>query len=174
MTKGYSKVTKTLHWLIFLMVSAQYAVGEFMPHIGRDTPNAGLVTVHISLGGFTMLAVIAAIIVRFVSPVPQLPELPGWQRLAATVTHWSLYSLILVMTLLGWAATNSRGWAITLFGIDLPMVAAKGERWAHGAGDVHMLLVNILLALVALHVGAALYHHFIRRDGVMKRILPGG
>jgi cytochrome b561 len=173
MTRSYNSVTKFLHWLIFMMVSAQYAVGEFMPHIGRDTPNTGLVAIHISLGGFTMLAVAVAILVRLLSPVPQLPELPRWQRFLATLTHWSLYALILVMALLGWAATNSRGWAITLFGIDLPMVASKGERWAHEAGDVHMFLVNILLGLVAMHVGAALYHHFIRRDAVLKRILPG-
>lgn len=171
--KSYDNVTKILHWLIFLSVAAQYAVGEFMPHIGRGTKEVGLVYIHIFLGGAVILFILAAIAWRLTHPVPQLPELPGWQRAAATATHWSLYLLILVMVLLGWAAANSRGWPVTIFGLPLPALAPNGSRWAHSAGDVHTFLVNILLALVALHVIAALYHHFFLRDKVLKRILPG-
>lgn len=171
MARSYDTTTKTFHWLIFLLVAAQYGVGEFMPHIGRGTPNTGLVALHIGLGGFILLVVVLAILWRLTHPVPQLPELPGWQRLLATATHWSLYGLILAMALLGWAATNFRGWFVTVFGLNLPMIAGPQDRWAHTAGDIHMLLVNVLLALVAIHAGAALYHQFVRRDGVMKRIL---
>ena len=172
MPKGYDAVTKIFHWLIFLAVASQYAVGEFMPHIGRGTQETGLVWVHIFLGGIVLLLIVAAIAWRLTHPVPQLPELPSWQRVAATATHWTLYLLILVMTLLGWAATNSRGWTVTVFGIPLPFLAGKGDRWAHTAGDVHSFLVHVLLALVILHVAAALYHHFFLRDKVLKRILP--
>ena len=64
-----------------------------------------------------------------------------------------MYLLILVMAVLGWAATNYRGWPVKLFGvIPLPALAAKGDRWAHTAGDIHTFLVNVLLALVAVHV----------------------
>lgn len=173
MPKSYDAGTKVFHWLIFVLVAAQYLVGEFMPHIGRGAKDAGLIVLHIGLGGFILVAVILAIAWRFLHPVPQLPELPRWQRFAATLTHWSLYGLILLMTVLGWAATNFRGWTVTIFGIDLPMLAKKGDSWAHTAGDIHTFLVNVLLALVALHVGAALYHHFFKRDAVMRRILPG-
>jgi cytochrome b561 len=174
MPKAYDNVTKILHWLVFISVAAQYAVGEFMPHIGRDTKEEGLVALHIGLGGFIVLLIAAAILWRLTHPVPQLPELPGWQQLAATWTHWSLYLLILVMVILGWAAANFRGWPVTVFGLDLPGLAGKGDRWAHTAGDIHTFLVNVLLALVALHVGAALYHALVLRDKVLKRILPGG
>jgi len=173
MTKGYDVGTKIFHWLIFILVTAQYLVGEFMPHIGRNAQNAGLIALHIGLGGFILLVIVMAIIWRVLHPVPQLLELPRWQRIAATLVHWLLYGLILVMVLLGWAATNFRGWNVTVFGIDLPMLANKGDRWAHTAGDIHTLLVNVLLALVALHVGAALFHHFVKHDKVLRRILPG-
>ena len=173
MSKGYNTITKFVHWAVFLLVAAQYAVGEFMPHIGRTTQNTGLVSVHIMLGALTMLAILAAILIRFIYPVAQLPELPRWQRVLASLTHWGLLLLILGMTLLGWAATNSRGWQVSLPGFDLPMMAQNGDSWAHEAGDIHILLVNVLLALVALHVGAALYHHFFKRDGVLRRMLPG-
>ena len=171
--KSYNNVTKILHWLIFLTVAAQYAVGEFMPHIGRKTQEVGLVYVHIFLGGIVMGLIVLAMIWRFTHPVPQLPELPPWQRIAASLTHWSLYILILVMVVLGWAAADYRGWPVTIFGIPLPALANKGDRWANTAGDVHTFLVNVLLGLVILHVGAALYHGFFLRDKVLKRILPG-
>ena len=173
MPKGYDAVTKILHWLIFLAVAAQYAVGEFMPHIGRKTPETGLVWVHVFLGGIILLLIVIAIVWRLTHPVPQLPELPGWQRVAAAATHWALYLLVLVMVLLGWAASNGRGWPVTILGVPLPALAQNGDRWAHTAGDIHSFLVNVLLGLVGLHVAAALYHHFIQRDNVLKRILPG-
>ncbi len=172
--KSYDPVTKILHWLVFLGVASQFAVGEFMPHIGRNTQETGLVAIHVGLGGFVLLLILAAIAWRLTHPVPQLPELPGWQRIAAVLTQWTLYLLILVMVLLGWAAANFRGWPLTVFGVTLPGLANKGDSWAHSAGDVHTFLVYVLLGLVALHVAAALYHHFMLRDKVMRRILPGG
>jgi cytochrome b561 len=148
-------------------------VGEFMPHIGRNAQDTGLIALHLSLGASVMALVLLAIGWRFAHPVPQLPQLPRWQRAAAVLTHWALYALILVMTLLGWAATDYRGWPVKVFGlIPLPAIAAKGDRWAHTAGDIHTFLVNVLLGLVVLHVAAALYHQFVVRDGVMKRMLP--
>ncbi len=172
-SKSYDPVTKILHWLVFLAVAAQFAVGEFMPHIGRNTQEVGLVAIHIGLGGFVLLLIVAAIAWRLTHPVPQLPELPGWQRIAASLTHWALYLLILTMVVLGWAAANFRGWSLTVFGVTLPGLANKGDSWAHTAGDIHTFLVYVLLGLVVLHVVAALYHHFMLRDKVMRRILPG-
>ena len=172
MSRDYDPLTKLLHWSVFVLVAAQYAVGEFMPHIGRGTANDGLVAWHISLGAAVMIAIVLALIWRVVHPVPQTKEIPLWQQRLATLTHWTLYLLILVMTVLGWAATNFRGWDVTLFGvIPLPALAAKGTSWAHTAGDIHTFLVNVLLGLVILHVLAALYHHFIARDRVLKRML---
>ena len=174
MTKSYDPVTKILHWLIFALIAAQYAVGEFMPHIGRKTEDAGLVALHMSLGATVLVAIVIAIAWRITHPVPPLPELPRWQRLFSVAVHWGLLGLVLLMTLLGWAATNSRGWPVPVLGlVPLPAIAPTGARWAHDAGDIHVFLVNVLLGLVILHAGAALYHHFVLRDKVLKRMLPG-
>ena len=172
MTRDYDPFTKLMHWLVFLLVAAQYAVGEFMPHIGRNAEDTGLIALHFSLGTAVMAAVIVALAWRIIHPVPQSSEIPRWQQRLATLTHWVMYLLVLAMTVLGWAATNFRGWPVNLLGIiPLPALAAKGDSWAHTAGGLHSLLVNVLLALVAIHVGAALYHHFIARDRVLKRML---
>jgi len=78
------------------------------------------------------------------------------------------------MTLLGWAATNARGWDVHLFGfITLPQIAPNGSRWGHEAGDIHNILLYVLLGFIVLHVAAALYHYFVKQDEVVARMLPG-
>jgi|ERR1051326_6776880 cytochrome b561 len=172
MARSYDPLSKVLHWLLFLLVAAQYAVGELMPHIGRNSADEGLVAWHVSLGAAVMAVVAIALIWRISHPVAQAADIARWQQRVAGIVHGSLYPLILVMTVLGWAATNFRGWPVKLFGVlPLPALAAKGDGWAHTAGDVHTALVNVLLALVGLHVAAALYHQFVARDRILGRML---
>jgi cytochrome b561 len=72
----------------------------------------------------------------------------------------------------GWAAANFRGWTVTLFGVaPLPALAPKGTPWAHEAGDIHNILVYVLLGFIVLHVLGAIYHYFIKRDQVVQRML---
>jgi cytochrome b561 len=106
-------------------------------------------------------------------PAP-LDGVPPWQVLSARVLHWSLYVLMFVVPILGWINASWRGMPIAMFGTELPQLVATrapGWRWT---GDVHALLSNyLMLTLVGLHVLAALYHYFIRRDQVLQRMLPG-
>ena len=76
--------------------------------------------------------------------------------------------------MLGWAATNARGWDVHLFGlVTLPAIAPNGSHWGHEAGDIHNVLVYVLLGFIVLHVAAALYHYFVKHDEVVARMLPG-
>jgi len=171
--RGYGFWHKSFHWLVFALIAAQYFVGSVMPHIGRDTQDEGWVSWHISLGAAIMFLVLIRLVWRIARPVP-LMEMPSWQTHLANFTHIGLYTLILVMTVLGWAATSYRGWTVWLFGIvPLPALAAKGTEWAHTAGDIHGTLVYVLLALIVMHVGGALYHYFVLRDRTLQRMLPG-
>jgi cytochrome b561 len=169
---GYGMVAKILHWLIFVLLAAQYTIGSIMPHIGRKTVNEGWVSWHFSVGAAVLFFIVLRLVWRLLHPVPQLPTLAPWERVLSGFTHWSLYILVLVMTLLGWAATNSRGWDVNLFGIvTLPKISPTGSDWGHECGDIHNILVYVLLGFIILHVGAALYHHFIKRDAVARRML---
>jgi cytochrome b561 len=169
---GYGLVAKLLHWLIFILLAVQYAIGSIMPHIGRKTVDEGWVSWHFSVGAAILFFIVIRLAWRLLHPVPQHPSLAPWERLAFGITHWSLYLLVLVMTLLGWAATNSRGWDVKLFGlVTLPQVAPKGSKWGHECGDIHNVLVYVLLGFILLHVAGALYHHFVKRDQVVGRIL---
>jgi cytochrome b561 len=168
---GYGTVAKILHWLIFLLLAVQYAIGSIMPHIGRKTLNEGWVSWHFSVGAAILFFIVIRLIWRLLYPVPLLPTLPPWEKCLAGVTHWALYLLVLAMTLLGWAATNSRGWDVKLFGlVTLPPLAPNGSEWGHECGDIHNILVYVLLGFIALHVAGALYHYFVLRDRVLQRM----
>jgi len=169
---GYGLVAKLLHWLIFALLTVQYAIGSIMPHIGRKTVNEGWVSWHFSVGAAILFFIVLRLGWRLLHPVPQLPTLAPWERLLSGFTHWALYILVLVMTLLGWAATNSRGWDVNLFGlVTLPKISPTGSTWGHECGDIHNLLVYVLLGFILLHVAAALYHHFVKHDQVVGRML---
>lgn len=169
----YGLTAQALHWLMAALLAAQYVVGELMPHIGGRTPYEGLVAAHILIGGGILGVLAVQILWRLSHPVAMMAGLPLWQHRLARATHLSLYGLTAVITVLGWAAASFRGWETRLFAvIPLPALAEKGTRWAHDAGDVHVVLVYVLLGLIVLHVGAALYHHFMQRDRVLARMLP--
>jgi cytochrome b561 len=170
---GYGAVAKILHWLIFALLAAQYAIGSIMPHIGRHTLDQGWVSWHFSVGAAILFFIALRLIWRLIHPVPQLPSMAPWERALAGLVHWALYLLVLTMTLLGWAAANYRGWDVHLFGVvTFPALAPKGAHWAHKAGDIHDVVVYVLLGFIVLHVAAALYHYFIKRDQVVARMLP--
>ena len=169
---GYGIISKALHWLIFLLLAAQYAVGSIMPHIGRKTLNEGWVNWHFSLGAAILFFIVVRLAWRLLNPVPPSAELTSGEKILSALVHWALYLLVLVMTLLGWAATNSRGWDVNLFGlVTLPKISPTGSHWGHECGDIHNVLVYVLLGFIVLHVAGAAYHHFIKRDQVVGRML---
>ena len=171
-TPGYGAIHKALHWIVFGLIAAQYAVGSIMPHIGGKTLDEGWVAWHFEIGSAILFFVLLRLAWKVMRPVP-LADMPGWQTRLASFTHIGLYTLILVMTLLGWAANGYRGWTVWLFGIiPLPALAAKGDQWAHTAGDIHDYLVYVLLAFIVLHIAGALYHYFVLRDRILQRMLP--
>ena len=171
--RSYGAIAKIFHWLIFLLLAAQYAVGSIMPHIGRKTLNEGWVNWHLSIGAAILLVILLRFAWRVLVPVALPTTLAPWEYYLSRFTHWMLYLLVLAMTVLGWAAANARGWDVKLLGIvTLPALAPNGSRWGHEAGDIHNILVYVLLGFIALHVAGALYHYFIRRDQVLQRMLP--
>ncbi len=170
---SYGATAKIFHWLIFLLLAAQYAVGSIMPHIGRKTLNEGWVNWHLSIGAAILLVIVLRFVWRLLTPVALPTTLTPWEYYLSHFTHLMLYLLVLVMTLLGWAAANARGWDVKLLGlVTLPAIAPNGASWGHEAGDIHNILVYVLLGFIVLHVAGALYHYFIRRDQVLQRMLP--
>ncbi|MEI9803624.1 MAG: cytochrome b [Pseudolabrys sp.] len=168
----YTGTAKALHWTIVVLLIGQFIFAWTMPHIGRNTPVTTIISLHFTFG----IIILAVAIVRLIwrathgEPAP-LDGISPWQVTSARVIHWLLYGLLFVVPLLGWMDVSRRGMPVVMFGLQLPkLLATRAPGWT---GDVHGLLANyLMLALVALHVAAALYHYFVRRDGVLQRMLP--
>ena len=173
---GYTGTAKALHWAIVGLLIAQYIFAWTMPHIGRNTPVTTLISLHFTFG----IIILAVAIVRLAwrathgEPAPE-DGLPPWQVRSAHIVQVALYVLLFVLPILGWINASWRNMPIVMLGLELPkLVATRAAGWGW-TGDVHGLLANyLMLALVGLHVAAAVYHYFFRRDGVLARIFPRG
>lgn len=171
---GYTGTAKLLHWLIVALLIAQFIFAWIMPEIRRDTPVSTLISLHFTFG----IVILAVAVIRLAwrathaEPPPE-DDLPLWQNRSGQIVHWLLYALLFIVPLLGWINASWRGMPVELAGFELPNLIAKRAPGWQWTGDVHGLLSNyLMLALVGLHVAAALYHHFVLRDGVLKRMLP--
>ena len=174
-TTGYTGTAKALHWTIVALLIVQFIAAWTMPDIKRDAKPDTLINLHISVGVLILFVAVLRLTWQAGHPEP-LPEdgLPPWQVQSARAVHWLLYALLFVLPVLGWLNASWRGFPVIMFGLELPkLLATRASGWGW-TGDVHALLATYgLLTLVGLHVAAALYHYFIRRDGVLQRMLPG-
>jgi cytochrome b561 len=163
-----------LHWLVVVLLAAQFAVAWTMPDIGRDTKPIELVAWHLSIGTFILLVVLVRLVWRAVSVVPSPPvSLPAPLRLLSRATHFLLYGFLIVLPVLGWTNANARGWTVRLFGaVPLPNLVPAGSPWGRQMGDVHQVVAYVLLGVIGLHVLGALYHRFVLHDAVLGRMLP--
>lgn len=172
----YDPVARATHWLTVLLVAAEYLVGSIMPGIHHGTPLGTMIRIHLALGSGILLLVLFRIFWRLTHrPPPPPSELPLWQERLSRITHLALYAMLILMPVTGWASASARGWPVRAFGlIPVPALLAKGTRIGFRLGGVHADIVYwILLALIAMHVAAALYHRLVRRDSVLSRMLPG-
>ena len=171
---GYSGTAKFLHWLIVALLIAQFIFAWTMPHIGRDTPVTTLISLHFTFGMIILAVAVVRLAWRLINGAPpQEAGVPAWQTGLSHLVHWLLYVLLFVVPILGWINASWRGMPVVMFGLELPQLVAKRAAGWQFTGDLHGLLSNyVMLALVGLHVVAALYHHYIRHDGVLKRMLP--
>ncbi|HEX4893862.1 MAG TPA: cytochrome b/b6 domain-containing protein, partial [Hyphomicrobiaceae bacterium] len=103
---------------------------------------------------------------------PDEPTIEPWQKAGAHFNHWGLYVLLIIVPVLGWVGVSYYG-ARTIFGLfSLPPLTAQNQDTATTVLLVHKWAAFVLIAMAAVHVGAALFHYFIRRDGVLGRMLP--
>lgn len=168
----YSPVAKLLHWSIGLLIVAQLVIGWTMPHVRKGTLPVGAIGWHVTVGVVLILLVALRVIWRVVRPPRPTPEERGWLSRAAQATHVLLYLLMIVVPVLGWANASSRDWAVGLASwLELPRIMPVGSKLGHDFGDVHGYLAYALAILAGLHVAAGLYHQFVRRDDVLRRMV---
>jgi cytochrome b561 len=133
-----------------------------------------LVAIHRSLGVTVLLLALIRLVVRHYCGAPPFPvDLPAPMKLAARLSHYALYALMIVMPLLGWGMLSAGAYPIEIYGgIHLPAVLHQSDTLHSALWDAHFYLAFAFFALVLLHVAAALFHALVRRDGVFETIAP--
>jgi cytochrome b561 len=172
--KKHHPLTIALHWGTVLCIVLAVSSILFREVIGDKFWRILLLDTHKQCGLLIMLAVAARLYVRQRHGMANhMQGLPHLMQLAAKAAHWMLYAALVALPLLGWAATNAHNVGVRLFGlIPLPGIAEVDSEWADTLSDYHALGAWILLGMVVMHVGAAMFHHFIRRDTVLWAMLP--
>ncbi len=172
---GYRTPARLFHWIVALAVLLMIPAGLTMTREGLDRGlQDALFIFHKNTGTLLIPVILARIVYRRLHPPPLLPaSVPGWQRRAAAASHLALYVLLVVMPLSGFVRVRAGGFPIELLdamgaGPWLP----KSEALAAAAQGLHFIAALLLIAVLAVHVGAALQHALIRRDGVWQRMWP--
>lgn len=170
----FAPLARLLHWLMALLVLAMLFIGAGMVASVSER-HEWLIHLHKPLGVAILLLVIVRLFVRFSTRQPPLPaDLPGWQVLAAKASHGLLYTLMLILPVLGWAMISAAGDPVTLgVGVQLPAIVPANATLFALLRKAHGYLAYLLFLTVLLHLAAALFHGWIRRDGVLQSMLSG-
>ncbi len=171
----YGLVPQLLHWLVVLLLVLQFFLAELADDLPDGLDKLVMLARHKSVG-ITILTLAALRLAwRLVDRPPPLPAMPGWQRIAAHLTHWGLYALLFAMPLTGWMMSSAANYPVSWFGLlQLPDLVGPSHDLHEALEEVHEVLAGTLLAVVAVHVLAALKHQFLDRDGLLSRMLPWG
>lgn len=170
----YSSLSVTLHWLMLLVIAAAFATIELRTSYPRGSDiREGLKTWHFMLGLSVFALVIVRIAARLLTATPaDLPE-PAWRKLLAKLTHLALYALMIGMPIAGWVILSAEGEAVPFFGLELPPLVAPNEGLAKQVEELHELGGTIGYWLIGFHALAALFHHYVLKDSVLLRMMPG-
>lgn len=170
----YSRGAIAFHWVIAALVLFNLWLGLFHDSLPREWK---VMPVHKSVGITVLVLTLGRIAWRLSHKPPNLPDrMPGWEKAAAKATHFAMYALLLILPITGWLLSSNPerlrpvNW---FFLFELPALPATSEI-AKAANQTHELLGLVMAALVALHIAAALRHHFLLRDKVLWRMLPIG
>ncbi len=174
-TQHYRAGAKWLHWLIALMVIGMLGIGLYMTGMRISPQKIQLYMTHKSIGLTVLALMLVRVAYRLKNPAPALPvDMPSWQKAASHVSHALLYLLLLAMPISGWLMNGASGFPMKYFGlVRVPDFVARNQESLALFKTIHFYIAWTLIALIAVHVLAALKHHFIDRDSVLRRMLPG-
>lgn len=167
----YTSTAVALHWLLAILLIGMIGVGWYMLSI-EDEPGSGqLFTLHKSVGIIVLALVVWRLTWRIGhAPAPLPLSVPAWQDTASRASHRLLYAAMIVMPLLGLAGSAYSKRGVEFFGLSVPRAVAPNQDLAETFFTAHSVVAWVLVALIAVHVLAALKHLIVNRDGVFQRM----
>lgn len=167
---------RSFHWVLAIAILAQFGLGLWMEEIPR-AERPFYVSVHASLGISILVLMALRLIWRLMNDVPaDPPSMPAWQSRASQTMHWALYLVTFATIIAGWMliGTHRSPVDIYLFGlVKMPQIMTPGSPLHEPLEEIHESLAFVLIGLIAVHVAAALYHHFVMRDTILARMTSG-
>jgi superoxide oxidase len=170
----YSGIARLLHWGMALIIIAGLAGVELHDFFPKDSSlRAGMMTVHFQ-AGLTVLALVWLRIgaVAFRQAPPIMPEPPQWQMLAAKSIKIAFYLAMLILPVLGIVMLQASGKQVNLLGIALPVFVDEDKKFSKAVREIHETIGNVMIGLITAHIAIAVWHHVVRKDNTLLRMLP--
>lgn len=171
----YSRMARGLHWMMAALILAMIPVGVLMtqPDLYRPLQNT-LFIFHKNIGVVLLLLIVIRVAYRLThKPAPLPAELPEWQHRIAGLSHLAIYALLVIVPVAGYIRVKAGGFPIeSLDALGVPSLVMRSDALAEIAKSVHYFGGLALAGLIAMHIGAALHHGVLRKDGVFSRMWP--
>jgi cytochrome b561 len=175
-TSNWGSIARAFHWILGLTIIGMLAFGWWMNHFPARPDRFFYRNIHADIGYLVLLLTVLRLIWRAFNPTPALPaDTPRWQRIAAWISHGALYIVVILVTMLGWAHSGAHTPDYsTWFGLfHVPQITSPDKASADAFEDRHIFFAYVLLALIVVHLAAAAWHHFVKRDRVAARMVDG-
>jgi cytochrome b561 len=169
----YGAVAQLFHWVIVVLIVTQFVLAKRADGLS-PVAKIGVLATHKSVGITILALAVLRLAWRLFNPVPQAPATtPRWQTRAAKVSHFLLYALLFIQPVLGWLMSSARSFSVSYFGLfTLPDFIEPNRAAYERLHDLHEAMAWTLAAVALIHIAAALKHHFLDRDDVLRRMLP--
>lgn len=170
----YGAIAQLFHWVIVGLIVTQFILAFRAESLPRGMKLITTLALHKSLGMTVLALAVVRLAWRWMNPVPADPlDMPKWQHVASRISHIALYALIFAIPLFGWIASSARNFSVSWFGLfTWPNLVEPSEAAFKFFQAAHAFLAWALLAVALLHIAAALKHHFIDKDNILRRMLP--
>ena len=170
---SYSRPARLLHWLTAILLVGSFGLGISMTRFIEDDQKLRVYSWHEWIGVTIFLATIARLVWRLLRRPPPI-DLPWIERAGAGVVYVAMYVVLLTQPIVGFLMTTAFGFPIVYLGlVPLPQLFEADRDFAERLQGIHFALAMVLLALFAAHMVGVLFHHLIKQDGILQRMLPG-
>jgi cytochrome b561 len=171
----YDRIAILFHWAIAILIVANIGLAWSLDSFDHHDPvHQKLLAIHKSIGTTILLLAVLRLLWRWTHPAPALPEtMPRWKQVAARTDQVLLFAVLFIMPLSGLIDAGAFSEPVHYFFLfDLPALTGHNEPLGHIAFAVHQVSALILYGLLLVHAGAALHHHYVLKDGILRRMLP--
>jgi cytochrome b561 len=172
---SYGSVAKFFHWTISVAVFTMLIIGFLMGEIKNEATAGQFYDFHKSLGLTIFAILFFRLSWRLINPNPSLDNLHAWERILSRLTHFLLYILLFALPFSGWLMSTASGYVPEYFGwfsVPMPFVPVS-KTLSKTASKMHEFFAWSIIVLLCLHIAGALKHHFIDKDNILRRMLPG-